>query len=238
MDFNTNLPAIRKVEFNGKQVYAINSWELFQKLGRSNYSSWCKHEILDMGKEGVDYILITSSYLIQRGRRRKEYLLSTEFSKHLVLQSRSEFGKWYRSYLIDFEKEHLNKVVKLSQTTEAAKFFTTFLEGLREYSPTAHLTMGAKVSKEVFGIEVPSHFLPKVEVQTWSASQIAKEYGSTAQTVGRIATQLGLKRPPYAEQRLSVATHTNKEVSMYFYNQEAVDLIVSKLGSQTNHSLF
>jgi len=38
---------------------------------------------------------------------------------------------------------------------------------------------------------------------------------------------LNLKRPPYAVQRMSIAKYTNKEISMNYYNQDAVNIIKS-----------
>lgn len=230
-DFNTSqFPTPRKVLQDGAQEYRINSYSLFQWLGRTNYPAWCKHEILTVGQEGVDFSFITSGYKNQKGRPRNEYLLTIDFAKHIALSSKSEAGRKYRQYLIKFEDSHRNKIVKLSQTPEAAKFFTSFLESLKEYSPTAHLTMGAKISKEVFGIEIPHYLLPEITEDRLSATEIAEKYGSTKNMVGRIATQLGLKKPPFATQRLSMAKDVNKEVTMYFYNQEAVELIRQKLG--------
>lgn len=224
-DFNSNLPAIRKADFKGKQVHAINSWELFQKLGLSNYSVWCHDQILTQGEEGLDFIFVVSSDLNRRGRSRNEYQLSIDFTKHLVLQSKSEFGKMYRKYLIKFEDDHRDKVVKLSQTPEAAKFFSNYLESFKQISTTAYQTMGAKISKEVFGIEVPQHFLPQVDEPRWSAEEIGKKINKSCQVIGRATTMLGLKNEKYAIQRLTVAKYTNKEVPMWYYNQEAVNII-------------
>lgn len=91
-NFNSNLPSIIKVEFNGKQTFSINSWELFQKLENKNYSAWC-HNILSDGDEGSDFIFANNTGVNRkRGRERKEYLFSLDFAKHIVLLSHTDFG--------------------------------------------------------------------------------------------------------------------------------------------------
>lgn len=223
-DFSRDLPVMHRAEFGGKQKYAVNSWELFQKLGLRLYSVWCSNEILDIGNKNTDFIFVVSNNKNRKGRPRKEYLLSLDFAKHLVLQSRTDFGKFYRQYLIDFEEQHRDKVVQLSQTQEAAKFFTGFLESFKQISPTAYLTMGAKISKEVFGIEVPQRLLPETEHRL-CAKELAERLGKTPQAIGKLANQLGLKRKPLGIPRLSVAPHVNKEVAVWYYNDEAVRMI-------------
>ncbi len=231
-EFNSNLPIIRKADFNGKQKYSINSWELFEKLERTNYANWCRDEIIDKGIENTDFILRSATSLNQKGRPRREFLLSIEFTKHLVLQSNAVFGKEYRKYLINFEEQNKDKVQLIAQSPEAAKFYVSFLESFKQISNTAYLTMGAKISKEVFGIEVPQFMLPVVDEPRWSATEIGIELNKSPQAIGKITNTLNLKNPPLGLARLSIAKHTNKEVSMYYYNAEAKQLIKEYLNQK------
>lgn len=68
-----------------------------------------------------------------------------------------------------------------------------------------------------------------VTQQHWRATDIAKELGVSAQKVGRIANQHGLKKAPYGEWRLDQAAYSHKQIESFVYNSK---------GRQALHELF
>lgn len=227
------LPSIVKKEINGKKVQAVSVRDLYEKLGLSqtHFTRWINNNLLDLYKENTDYIFSPWGEK-SKGRPKLDYIVPLDVAKHLALMARCEKGKEFRQYFINAEKELQQKKIQpqISTGEETAKFFNTMIESLSEYSPTAKATLTAVVAERVYGIKVPYTMLPPVETKRYSATEIGKMLGISAQMVGRIANLLNLKNPPRGEERMSIAQHTNKEITMWYYDEEAVDRIKDHLG--------
>ena len=70
--------------------------------------------------------------------------------------------------------------------------------------------------------------LPKTE-KTYSASDIGKMLGVSAQKIGRIANQYGLKTGEYGSWYRDKAKYSNKEVNTFRYNDKAIEMFKSIL---------
>lgn len=66
--------------------------------------------------------------------------------------------------------------------------------------------------------------LPEIE-KTYSAEDIGKMYGISANAVGRLANQNGLKTEAYGQLVLDKSRYSNKEVEVWRYNQAGADAI-------------
>lgn len=60
---------------------------------------------------------------------------------------------------------------------------------------------------------------PKVTGQLWSATELGKELGVSAQAIGRLANQNNLKTTELGEYRLDQAANSRKQVQTFYYNQ-------------------
>ncbi|MGY6037823.1 hypothetical protein [Aeromonas sp. AE23HZ002T15] len=74
---------------------------------------------------------------------------------------------------------------------------------------------------------------PRVTGQLWSATELGKELGVSAQAIGRLANQHQLKRPAFGEYRLDQAVSSRKQVECFLYNRAGRDEI-TKL-TRTNY---
>lgn len=86
------------------------------------------------------------------------------------------------------------------------------------HSPT--LCQAAKVAEVArllapYGLTVQ----PAVTHHCWTASDIAKELGVSAQAVGKLATRHQLKTDQYGEYRLTKSPHSAKQVESFVYNE-------------------
>nr|WP_278991989.1 hypothetical protein [Plesiomonas shigelloides] len=72
-----------------------------------------------------------------------------------------------------------------------------------------------------------------VTQQHWRATDIAKELGVSAQKVGRIANQHGLKKAPYGEWRLDQAAYSHKQIESFVYNSKGRQALNELI--RTNH---
>ncbi|MGY3959486.1 hypothetical protein [Aeromonas popoffii] len=66
---------------------------------------------------------------------------------------------------------------------------------------------------------------PRVTGQLWSATELGKELGVSAQAIGRLANQHQLKRPAFGEYRLDQAVSSRKQVECFLYNRAGRDEI-------------
>ena len=70
--------------------------------------------------------------------------------------------------------------------------------------------------------------LPEVD-KSYSASEVGKLLGISANAVGRIANQNGLKTNEYGYYALDKSAHSNKEVEVFRYNERGVAAVKSHM---------
>lgn len=95
------------------------------------------------------------------------------------------------------------------------------------------------VAAEVFGIAAIEqmtgkeiHYRPPVE-ETWSATQIGKELGVSANAIGKIANANGLKTDEYGMYVMDKSRYSNKEVPSFRYNEKGKNVLrdmLSRIG--------
>ena len=88
----------------GEEVNAVNARELHASLGNKDaFAHWIKDRIEQFGfLEGQDFVTFWENS--QKGRPRKEYVVSIGMAKELCMVERNEKGKQVRLYFIECEK--------------------------------------------------------------------------------------------------------------------------------------
>ena len=76
---------------------------------------------------------------------------------------------------------------------------------------------------------------PRVAGQLWSATELGKELGISAQAIGRLANQHNLKTTELGEYRLDQAANSRKQVQTFYYNQLGRHRLESLLTARTVH---
>lgn len=66
--------------------------------------------------------------------------------------------------------------------------------------------------------------LPKSEQKMYTATEIAKKFGTTPQKVGRVSNDNNMKVDEYGEWYKDKSSHSSKEVDSFRYNDKAVEL--------------
>ena len=74
---------------------------------------------------------------------------------------------------------------------------------------------------------------PRVAGQLWSATDLGKELGVSAQAIGRLANQYNLKTTELGEYRLDQAANSRKQVQTFYYNQLGRHRLESLLTART-----
>lgn len=199
----------------------------FLELDEAHYSRWFKRNIRSniYFAEGLDYALLAPDGLT---KKTSDAVITIHFAKHLCLQSKTRRGHEAREYFIQKEKEANEPRSQLIRGEETARFWNGLLDSVAQYSPTARLTVGVQIAKDIYGIIVPSTALPLAREEEYCATDIAELLDNevTPHKIGKIAKSLGLNRPPFAQRRLSIGKYSKKEVGMYYYGVEAKDKLM------------
>ena len=74
---------------------------------------------------------------------------------------------------------------------------------------------------------------PRVAGQLWSATELGKELGVSAQAIGRLANQHKLKTTELGEYRLDQAANSRKQVQTFYYNKLGRHRLESLLTART-----
>ncbi|MBM0416250.1 hypothetical protein [Aeromonas veronii] len=74
---------------------------------------------------------------------------------------------------------------------------------------------------------------PRITGQLWSATDLGKELGVSAQAIGRLANQHNLKTTELGEYRLDQAANSRKQVQTFYYNQLGRHRLESLLTART-----
>jgi phage anti-repressor protein len=225
-------------DFNNGEYMLATELYAFLGLHEAHYAKWFKKNITDneFFESGIDYLIFTlEGEKGKRGRKSQNAKLTLDMTKRLGMKAGTEQGEKVRTYFLGMEKKALapTAIKHIEAGEETAKFFNNLLEDVARYSPTARQTVGADIAKKIYGIDLPYTALPLAD-ERYSCQQIAdilnKELDLlkplTENMVGRITTDLNLKRPPYAQGRLTTAKWGNqKEVTQYYYSPQALDKI-------------
>lgn len=89
-------------------------------------------------------------------------------------------------------------------------------------------TLGLKKLEEITGIDM-GNALPQTE-KTWSATEIGKDFGVSAQAIGKKANALGIKTPEYGITVMDKSRYSNKEVPAFRYNKKGYDTLARAFG--------
>lgn len=181
-----------------------------------------------------------NTYIDSRNRSQKEYLMDRDGFSLLVMGfTGKEALVWKLKYIRAFNK--MEKKLKESNTPqrtdrelslderklalEEKKFmYESWLKlgeltTIPEYKQiTQSYAANTLAGKEVFS-------LPEANKKTYSATEIGNILGISANKVGRIAKQYGLKTKEYGKLFYDKARHSNKEIETFRYHETAVTIL-------------
>lgn len=90
----------------------------------------------------------------------------------------------------------------------------------------------AEIGRILAHFELPIE-APRVTGQLWSATELGKELGVSAQAIGRLANQHKLKTTELGEYRLDQAANSRKQVQTFYYNKLGRHRLESLLTART-----
>jgi prophage antirepressor-like protein len=156
---------------------------------------------------------------------------------NLIFSSRKEsaqrFRKWVTAEVLPtIRKTGQYKVVEAPapQNTAALADFGRFIieyadRNLPNLGEKSRQVLAARVANSVYGEGTLP--LPRIEEKFYTTTEIAKEAGITPARAGRLANVNGLKVPENGEVRLGKASHSEKHVEQWYWNERGKMALLS-----------
>lgn len=99
----------------------------FLELDRSNYSRWYKknieeNEFFEENNDWIGFVIVTN------GNEQKDAKLTTEFAKHLSMESHSARGKEARNYFLQVEDKLKEVAIQVSELPPELQMFKSIFD--------------------------------------------------------------------------------------------------------------
>jgi len=226
---------------DGKDRFTAKS--ICRALGHSNASK----AVSDLVHEDD----LTSGYVVDTSGRKQEVNLVTESGMYaLIFGSKLEAAKRFKHWVTSEVLPALRKTgsyetpgaqTKLLTAKRLAdkerrlngEFLLRALKAINESTPLdpgVYSATAAVAAETVLGRELPA-LKPKTLVEWFTPTQIAEQLGCTANRVGLIISELGIRgnHDGIARAVLNKASHSDKTVISYQYSAKAIEQIAQKL---------
>ncbi len=194
---------------------------------------------------------LTAGYVTDSSGRRQEVNLVTESGMYALifgskLDSARRFKHWVTSEVLPaLRKSGSYQIpgaeVKLLNAKRLAdkerrlngEFLLRALKAINESTPLdpgVYSATAAAAAETVIGHALPA-LKPRTLVEWFTPTQIAEQLGCTANRVGLIVSELGIRgnHDGVARAVLNKASHSDKTVTSYQYSPKAIELIAQKL---------
>lgn len=215
-------------EEGGKQT--VSARELHEKLEVSTqFKDWIKR-MIDYGfEEGKDYCSFLSEST--GGRPATEYFISIDMAKEICMIQRSDKGRKFRQYFIECERRLIesNKRAMPQTYIEAVENLLNELKKNQALEEQGKLLLEQKEKAEA-ETERIYQANKNFHANLYTASQIAKKLGITANMVGRIANENGLKQDPIYGKLGKIQLNNGQWVNQFYYNDDALTVIEAIIG--------
>lgn len=220
--------------------------ELYERLNIDTpYTQWFERMCEYGFSKKSDYFSFSQkSDKPQGGRPSTNHLLTLDMAKHIAMIQRTPDGKAIRQKLIDLEKKVQTKQVS---STEKLQIQDKRVEAMLLNAKTrAYLAIMnsvkdkglSSVAVEVFGLAAiegitgkDTGYRPQIE-KTYTASELAKELGVSANKIGRIATKNNVKTDNYGVTVMDKSRYSSKEIPNFRYNEAGRKRIAELLSSE------
>ena len=218
---------------NQEMVQTVNARELHSFLqSKQDFSTWIKNRIERYGfVENQDYLLHKFMEQVPSGAKHKiDYHITLDMAKQLAMVENNDMGLQARRYFIECEKQlkqaHTSIDVKKSQME-----LLNILTANPILSDVAKQTLLITTAEKIMGVSLD--YRPQIEQTTYSASEIGKQLGISANKVGRLATAHNLKTDEFGRYVLDKSQSSAKQVETFRYFDSVIPVIQALLSK--NH---
>lgn len=231
---------LQLINENGK-IYA-DSRQVAEMIGKDHAmlmrSIRNYEEILATAKLQAPDFFIKSSYLDNQGKLRPCYKLTRKGCDMVANKLTGEKGVLFTAeYVTRFEEmekqlnqisetkitEYQQKELEIRENEAKAKVAELWIKlGDRTNIPEYRQIADSYASLALAGKPVLP--LPEVKEKTYSAGEIGKILGVSANKIGRLANEFNLKTEKYGKYFYDKSQYSNKEVESFRYYNSAIDV--------------
>ncbi|MFT9372437.1 phage antirepressor KilAC domain-containing protein [Liquorilactobacillus hordei] len=180
---------IKVTENSGRQL--VSGRELHQGLGlTTRFSKWVEQNFSEF-EEGIDFTSVTGVTDMPNGGVKpiQDYALTIEMAKELSLLSRTDQGRKYRKYLISIERKYklqstLDSYMIENPVERAEKWIAE-----QKAAQDKVIKLETTIKKQAPKVAYHDQIL-KTQGVTYTATQIAKEYGTSASKLNNLLHEL------------------------------------------------
>jgi len=238
---------MEKLQVKNTEIQTIDSREVAEMLEMRHADILRKVDqyvevLLNAKLRSVDYF-IEATYKDKSGKTNKSYLFTKMGCEFIANKFTGEKGILFTAKYVKRFNEMQQVIPQIVNELEKTKLeiqktraeamalnaknraFKTLMQSLdnKKLSPVAMQVFGLKGLEGIFGVDV-GNYLPETE-KTYSAEEVGKMLGISANMVGRIANKNGLKVPRYGKFVANKAKDCDKEVESFRYNETGVKIL-------------
>lgn len=199
-------------------------------------------EILGLGTparvaERLDEDEVSLTHLADSlGRQQKTTIISESGLYNVILRSdkpeAKPFRKWVTAEVLpsirktgsySVKPEKPNKALEIKEINARVRLSNQFLKlaKIETLSAESRNILAAKAAEVLAGTElIPK---PDFDQKTYSAAEVGKMLGVTAQKIGRISNEHNMKIPEYGAWYRSKSEYSDREVDTFRYNDKAIE---------------
>lgn len=210
--FNDN----RQHFIEGEDFFTINQPSEIRTLGITRPQGGVPDKVTVVTESG--YLMLVKSFTDDLAWQVQRQLVNCYFrkteesnTKLLELQIKQERAR----------AMHINAIVRLMKIT-GMKYEEIGL------SPIAVDTMKVKAAEKATGADL-GNYLPQIE-KTYTATELGKEFGCSANKIGKTANEYGLKTEEYGITVMDKSRYSAKEVPNFRYNEKGRERLRELLG--------
>jgi prophage antirepressor-like protein len=217
--FDYNGSQVRTVEKDGEAWWVLS--DVCVALGISNVSQAASR--LDEDERSMFNI----------GRQGKVNVINESGLYNVILRSdkpqAKPFRKWVTSEVLPTIRKtgqynaKPNKALEIKETNARVRLSNAFLKLAKVDTLSSEYKniLVAKAAEALTGFQLIP--LPQSEQKMYTATEIGEMFGVSAQKIGKLSNQYGMKTDEYGTWYRSKSQYSNKEVDSFMYNDKAVE---------------
>lgn len=183
--------------------------------------------------ERLDEDELTRLRLHSGGQSREMYAINESRLYNVILRSdkpqAKPFRKWVTSEVLPTIRKtgqynaKPNKALEIKETNARVRLSNAFLKLAKVDTLSSEYKniLVAKAAEALTGFQLIP--LPQSEQKMYTATEIGEMFGVSAQRIGKLSNQYGMKTEEYGTWYRSKSQYSNKEVDSFMYNDKAVE---------------
>ena len=176
---------------------------------------------------------LTRLRLHSGGQSREMYAINESGLYNVILRSdkpqAKPFRKWVTSEVLPTIRKtgqynaKPNKALEIKETNARVRLSNAFLKLAKVDTLSSEYKniLVAKAAEALTGFQLIP--LPQSEQKMYTATEIGEMFGVSAQRIGKLSNQYGMKTDEYGTWYRSKSPYSNKEVDSFMYDDKAVE---------------